>query len=773
MSTSLAPMKTEIARFCQDYTRTLDPLNETLRKRIELIRGQPDMDELKSQLSGLSDVHHRLKTLADKVAAQQAYVIIFGPLKSGKSTLMNAFSGAYVSEVTALPAYPCLVHVRHGEKEHIVATRFNGQTEIFSDYRQMQEAICGYHKELAERIRLTEALGETFDPGIHYPDAIRRLDISLPAEPLKESYTVLVDTPGLYSRMKFGYDLMSREFRDSAACAVFVVKTDNLFLEQVFNEFNELLGLFSRIFLVVNIDAGKRDLGPTGALVPSLESSDPQRIVEAFRDLSMSAPLRKAYEDGRLQIHPIDLLHAAKERLSRDEIPLDAESNDVPIEDPDPEDVVAESGPGEPLPETAPDDSLAPAGAPEEQSDPAVAPFEGFMSELTNYLNSNDYLIHFLRDSLRQGRNLAGEIQGHCAEENLKAFLLSQTSLELSLEREKERRAALGQLKELDWDGSFTDLREQITRAAEGFKDTERERVTGQLLQELDRWFEDEESLSILLKDGIGPAQNVIPQMARDHVMEEIKKAANTPYGGATLPSAGGQALSKAGVSLLSMRQRALTAAQRVGEATSLPGDGLSSKSMPVRRTFWDWILFRSMTRVRESIFGPDTDPSRAIPLKVKRTRLGDASKKAFRDALEASLARTFDALPKVLAPGMIDAYIRCATASVREVLAKACDDLDREIPGVERRIEAKASIRKAMGELLHDAEQYDHEMEALESAFAHLHPSQDPNAESPDASPDDEPTREGSEDRLDDEEDAEDAEDIEDAEDAEDELLR
>ena len=32
-----------------------------------------------------------------------------GPLKSGKSTLLNAISGSYVSEVTTLPAYADLV----------------------------------------------------------------------------------------------------------------------------------------------------------------------------------------------------------------------------------------------------------------------------------------------------------------------------------------------------------------------------------------------------------------------------------------------------------------------------------------------------------------------------------------------------------------------------------------------------------------------------------------------------------------------------------------
>jgi hypothetical protein len=84
--------------------------------------------------------------------------------------------------------------------------------------------------------------------------------------------------------MNFGYDVLTKEFRDSAACAVFVVKTDNLFLEQVFAEFTQLLDLFSRIFLVINVDSNKRDLQPDGSLQPSAESIEPERIIDAVHD---------------------------------------------------------------------------------------------------------------------------------------------------------------------------------------------------------------------------------------------------------------------------------------------------------------------------------------------------------------------------------------------------------------------------------------------------------------------------------------------------------
>ena len=212
-------------------------------------------DALGCSLAILNDARAHLRSLLDKLRRQQAYLLIFGPLKSGKSTLMNAISGSYVSEVTSLPGYPCLVFVRDNEKAAYSMTRYNGRESSFDDKVVLADAVLEAHHTLAQEIRAAEERGESFDPRTTFPEAIRRIDIQVPVPALAESSTVLVDTPGLYSRMNFGYDVLTREFRDSAACAVFVVKTDNLFLEQVFAEFNQLLGIFSRIFIAMKAKA--------------------------------------------------------------------------------------------------------------------------------------------------------------------------------------------------------------------------------------------------------------------------------------------------------------------------------------------------------------------------------------------------------------------------------------------------------------------------------------------------------------------------------------
>lgn len=222
-----------------------------------------------------------------------------------------------MSEVTSLPGYPCLVFVQHSETPHHSVTRYNGRETVLGSGMELKAVVEDAHPVLAAQIRAAEEAGIAFDPAVNFPETIRRVDIKVPVPPLDESAMILVDTPGLYSRMNFGYDVLTREFRDGAACAVFVVKTDNLFLDQVFAEFNQLLGIFSRIFIVVNVDTGKRDLAPDGSLCPSAESEHPERVLEAFRTLSMAGPLRAACDAGRVRIHAVDLMSAASAILSK------------------------------------------------------------------------------------------------------------------------------------------------------------------------------------------------------------------------------------------------------------------------------------------------------------------------------------------------------------------------------------------------------------------------------------------------------------------------
>ncbi|MEI9892987.1 MAG: dynamin family protein [Chthoniobacter sp.] len=199
-------MKTEISKFCEAYLTVLNSLPPTMRDATAAMEKGDADGLLQHPLAILNDTRARLRSLVEKLDSQQAYLLIFGPLKSGKSTLMNAISRSYVSEVTSLPGYPCLVYVRHGEKPHFSATRYNGRESVFANGQILKDVIADSHIALAAQIREAEERRGDFDPRHDFSEAIRRVDVKLPVPTLAESSTVLVDNPGLYSRMNFGYD---------------------------------------------------------------------------------------------------------------------------------------------------------------------------------------------------------------------------------------------------------------------------------------------------------------------------------------------------------------------------------------------------------------------------------------------------------------------------------------------------------------------------------------------------------------------------------------
>ena len=593
-------MRTLLSKFCEEFDRSVDPLMEPLRRANEILAENSARAYARDVLPELQEIAHQLVTLTEKVAEQQAYVLIFGPLKSGKSTLMNAMSAAYVSEVTSLPAYPCMVYVSDSDQREFITTRHDGTQDVFHDPAALRLQVSRAHTDLAESLRQVEDQGEDFDPAVHFPEAIRRIDVRLPAGELARSGSVLVDTPGLYSRMKFGYDRMTREFRNSAACAIFVVKTENLFLEQVFEEFNDLLDLFNRIFLVVNIDSTKKDLRPDGTLVPSLESEDPLRVIEAFENLAMNAPLKAAADAGRLRIYPVDLLHAASRRLG------------------------GETVTGEPRAESTSEIGGSDGG---NQAD-----FEGFMSDLAEYLDSTDYLLAFLGDSMRCALGLLGELKSVCEHRAFTALGQELTKLEHEHTLCRQRIAALERLAVFPWNDALARLGAREEALADEPAGQALEELTPQITAAVHRWFKTDASLHALLETSIAPliasCQAALAQEARESLHGRVEED-SAAHG---LPEAVARDMATTGLSLVDSARRALC--------------------------------------------GSEHRPDKILPRDVKARRLGDVGRKAIQNALGSTLR---ERLPDLLAD-VIERLHGDYAAAVGEALALRVGALRKEL---------------------------------------------------------------------------------------------
>ena len=646
-------MKTEITRFCEAALRALFPFPPALHDAADALESSAEKQLLAAPLATLNDVRARLRSLTEKLASQQAYLLIFGPLKSGKSTLMNAVSGSYVSEVTSLPGYPCLVFVRHGEPAHFSVTRYNGRESVFADGRVLNEVVADSHIALAQQIRETEKSGTHFDPRTHFTEAIRRIDVKLPIASLAESSTVLVDTPGLYSRMNFGYDVLTREFRDSAACAVFVVKTDNLFLEQVFTEFNQLLGLFSRIFLVINVDTSKRDLQPDGSLTQSAESTNPERIIEAFTTLSMAGPMRAAWEQKRVRIHAIDLMNAASTILQNGHAPAESAQQ--------------------------------------------RAPFDAFLADLTDYLDSGEYMREFVRDSLRQGHTLAAEARAVSDGAEIAQLREKQGALEKEIADLDARLAAIERLNSVDWPATFKLVKDENAKRTEGSARGKIADVTKEMRGSIDAWMGTGESLKSLETARLQPALTRTADALADEIRARLAALVGDSLGGAEPAAAVMQDLHFVGFPLAPVATVAHTALDLPHDAApyafTLPHD-----TLPVRKTFADWLLFRGIKTVRRRLFGEQLTAEIAPEEKAKR--LTEPALDALRKHLEETLAARLPSLPGKHADTLASGYIEKFTAEMHTGLGALRERLTNERAARQSPREANAKIFAALAAL-------------------------------------------------------------------------
>lgn len=592
-------MRTLLSQFCEAFDTTVRPLLTPISEaNAALTEAKEDLGipEVRAELL---DLQHRIQGLVDKVAEQQAYVLLFGPLKSGKSTLMNALAGTYVSEVSSLPAYPCMVYLSHAEERVFYVSRYSGEMERFTDPSALYGHVNGAHEELAAKLRESEAAEIEFDPSRHYQDAIRKVDVRLPAGDLAQSGAVLVDTPGLYSRMKFGYDRMTKEFRDSASCAIFVVKSDNLFLEQVFEEFEDLLELFSRIFLVVNLDTTKSDLSPDGTLVPSLEQEDPLRIIDAFENLAMSAPLKRAADDGRLKIYPVDLLRAASHRLSESS----DESPEVPVR--------------------------------------GQANFDAFLEDLTEYLNSTDYLVAFLGDSLRRASGLLEDLEEACEDPSIAALRDHADALDAQRQEQQRRRHAVHRLGAFDWRSAFRELDEKLAPSIRERAHVSSQETVKELDRLVDQWFLSDASFESLINDDLIPRLTRFETELTGFVAETLEDEVQPGTAGLLLPSNIGADLHAAEIDLGELGLESLGAMSKdaaLGHVTA----PVAVERVPVKRSVIDWLLFRSQAKCRERLFGDAANPAARIPVDRKTRRLGEDARRAIRRELDLFKSRFF-----------------------------------------------------------------------------------------------------------------------------------
>ena len=632
-------MRTPLTDFSEQFQLAAQLVEGPLADLVARLGAGLD-EELERELGPeLGQLGGELEALRGKVEEQRVQVMLFGPLKSGKSTLMNALAGAFVSEVTSLPAYPAVVFVGHGDVPSFRILRYDGSREEVADAQGMRALIDEAHADLAEALRNADRTGRAADLQSDLPRAIRRIDIDLPeATDLAAAEAVLVDTPGLYTRMRIGYDALTRHSKRVASVAVFVVKADSLFLEQVYGEFAELLELYGRIFLVLNVDSRRLDLAPNGELVPSLEQTAPERIVRAFEELTMSARLKQAFDEGRLSIYPVDLLRAASARLRR------------------------ENGAAEP------------------------ADFERLRADLSAHLQRDDYLNAFISDALTRGGMLLDQLEGACARPALRHFIERLGSHSVELHRRQGLIDDVAALGGVAWANELESGPGAVMQLSRRRDELVGEFLPARTTAALDAWFAGPDCLQDLIQHNLIPLGEEARQRLRSGLLEDLRKrvaAQEDVIANAELR----KRAERCGIELLVIARDAYRVVERRALPPLEPRSPLAPEQIPVRRRPMDFLLLRSRAKVRQRLFGRDEKPLLTITAPRKERLLGSSARRAMLEAITASQKRTVDDQLVAIDRDLRQSFATAFEEKLRAALAAREADLTPRLEALKRSV--------------------------------------------------------------------------------------
>ena len=680
--------RTELFHFGEEFERALGPLLVELRgfaERTHALTGgpAPTAPSAEPLIESARSSAAELAGLLERVAAERASVHVFGPPNAGKSTMINALAGTGAAEVSTLPGYPCVVRVAHGERAAATLVRFDGSTVPCPNPGAAHIHLQRAHAELASRVRVVRSDDGVFDPARDLRTAVRRVDLEVHAEALRCSSTELYECPPIHGPLFAGYGDMLMGSTSGASAAIFVLRVPQLFDDTATTGVAELFDVFERAFLVVNIDSHGRDLSGEGELIPGLERGDPLRVVEVFEKLSTSPALVRALAEGRMRVVTLDLLEAARSRLSADAaFGLDR------------------ADPGSPS-----------------------SRFEDFLDELVQSLDRHEALQTFVQSSLRRSLEVLGEVRTVV---ELPAF----SELPFRLEHAEQERAgrarrahALRRLRSRErqlWESEprfvalFGRLRTRLEEEAHRIAT----RLSTGIPRTLEDWFHSAESVQTLLRARLGAlAAEGLAELAR--FTNRVKREELAGEGGPEpLSLDAARDLADAGL-LFTELMRAPEETPETQPVALLP---LDVESIPVRPRFVERLTFRSGPRVRRALFGPPEAPLLNLSTEVKEKRLGAAARKKIRTNAEQRLHALLTEEARGQALRLFQSAISGLIRSLGQRVEEELDQLEGPLRALEQEIDELRVVRARALELERTAAVASYGLEELAQRFGGTH---------------------------------------------------
>jgi hypothetical protein len=121
----------------------------------------------------------------------------------------------------------------------------------------------------------------------------------------------------------------------------------------------------------------------------------------------------------------------------------------------------------------------------------------------------------------------------------------------------------------------------------------------------------------------------------------------------------------------------------------------IKEDDVPVRKSFADWMLFRSAPTVRRRLLGDELEQE--IEPEIKEKRLGEATKEALFQKIDDAVRERFPAFPGKFAERLLTGYVTTFRDQLVTGLREARAQLERERADRQAPFDANTQVLAAM----------------------------------------------------------------------------
>ncbi|MFT7542839.1 MAG: hypothetical protein ACI9K5_003821, partial [Gammaproteobacteria bacterium] len=276
--------RSQFSSFSESLGASLAPLLVSLQDCGRLVA---DLDGAVTQrvAKSMLSVRSVLEETLVEASERRPHLLVAGPPKSGKSTLMVALARNYVTKVSDQPTLPAPVRVTHAPAWSVVLVRNDGTQELFKEPARARIEIQTAHRSWADGVRRAELARQEFDPRGTLPRGVRLVELQAPARALAESRLALVEVPHIPLELSLAREHVLGPLNNEVAATVLVLRTEDLARPEMLRAYEPLLRESESVHLVLNMDRDRADLGADGKRVCTMDTENPVGVVESFQAL--------------------------------------------------------------------------------------------------------------------------------------------------------------------------------------------------------------------------------------------------------------------------------------------------------------------------------------------------------------------------------------------------------------------------------------------------------------------------------------------------------